>query len=557
LGIGGACILSIISFNRFINKFVRSLKQEIRFRLNAWTVAALLVGLVIFIPVSEVFWHIGQSTENWAHLKDTVLGKYLKGTLILVLGTVTLSVLVGVLCAWLVACCEFPGRRFFEWALILPLAIPTFIAAYAYFDLLDKLIPVRIWVRENISPDAMISLNEALPYIVTILVLASVLYPYVYLVARAAFTRQGNQYVEASQTLGHSPKSIFWRVALPLARPAIVAGASLVVMETLNDYGAVQHFNVPSFTTGIFRTWLSLNDMAGALRLASFLMLFILIILLLEKLLRSGARYHGDKKSTIPFRRYPLGKVKSLLAILCCLPPLVFGFLYPVWRLGVWAHETLGQKTFDQTDYLKLALNSMGLAIVASLVTVLIALLLVFAARYFKSHAVHFSNRLAILGYSVPGAVIAMGILHLNGKINSALDIVVTGSLLTLVAAYIIRFLAVAWQSLDSGMERNCGQFNEASKSLGASAFTSLFRVNVPLLRNALFVAGLLVFVDIMKELPLTLILRPFNFETLSTRTFDLAFQSKIPESSVPALCIILAVIVPVVWLNRKIETGK
>ena len=199
----------------------------------------------------------------------------------------------------------------------------------------------------------------------------------------------------------------------------------------------------------------------------------------------------------------------------------------------------------------------MGLAVVASLVTVSIALILVFVARYFKSHAVHFSNRLAILGYSVPGAVIAMGILHLGGKINSALDMVITGSLLTLICAYLIRFLAVAWQSLDSGMERNCEQLNEASKSLGASTLTSLFRVNVPLLGNAIFVAGLLVFIDIMKELPLTLILRPFNFETLSTRTYDLAYQSQIPESSVPALCIILAVIVPVVWLNRKMESEK
>jgi len=546
----------LISLTSFANNLLRSLKQEVLFKCNPWTAFALLMGVFIFIPMGEVLWHLTQPTDNWGHLKETVLGKYLKGSLILVLGTLSLSVFAGVSCAWLVACCEFPGRRFFEWALILPLTIPTFIAAYAYFDLLDNLTPVLIWVRLNVGPDTMMRLSEWLKYIITIMILASVLYPYIYLMARSAFSRQGNRFLEASRTLGHDPQATFWRVALPMARPAIIAGASLVVMETLNDYGAVKHFGISTFTTGIFRTWLALNDITGAIRLAAFLMLFILIILLIEKLLRSGAQYHEDNKSNQPFQRYSLGKLKSSLAIFCCTLPLALGFIIPVTRLGLWARTAL-DNNFDQSYFIKLILNSVGLAITASLATVIVALFLVYVARYFKSNFVHYSNRLAILGYSVPGAVIAMGLLFISGQINDAFNFIITGSLLTLGFAFLIRFLAVAWQSIDSGMEKNCDQLNEASKSLGSSAFKSLFKVNIPLLWNAVLVAGLLVFIDIMKELPLTLILRPFDFETLSTRTFDLAYQSQIPESSVPALCIIIAIIPPVIWLNSKIKSEK
>ena len=261
---------------------MRRLKHEFRFNLNAWTISAVLIGLILFLPMAEVLWHLTQPAENWEHIRDTVFGRYLKGSILLVTGTATLSILFGVLSAWLVACCEFPGRKIFEWALILPFAIPTYIAAYAYFDLIDRLTPLLIWVRDNINQEAMTQLNDTIVYPVTIIVLASVLYPYVYLVARTAFTRQSSQYIEAARTLGHGPHSTFWRMALPLARPAIVGGVALVVMETLNDYGAVKHFNIPTFTTGIFRTWLSGGDLPGALRLAACLMAFIFLLLVLE-----------------------------------------------------------------------------------------------------------------------------------------------------------------------------------------------------------------------------------------------------------------------------------
>ena len=534
---------------------LRRLKQELRFKLNAWTLASLVVGLMLFLPMAEVLWHLTSPAENWEHLRDTVLGRYFKGSIILVLGTAALSVLLGVSSAWLVACCEFPGRKIFEWALILPLSIPTYIAAYAYFDLLDQLTPVLIWVRLNISPSAMTLLSDTMVYPVTIVVLAAVLYPYVYLVARVAFARQSSQCIEAARTLGHGPQSTFWRVALPLARPAIVGGVALVIMETLNDYGAVEHFNVPTFTTGIFRTWLSGGDLPGALRLAACLMALILFLLVMEKWLRFGAKFHKSSQADQPFERYALGQAKAGLAIFCCLLPLVIGFVLPLSRLVYWASLTAG-KILDAT-FFKLTLNSIGVASAAGLATVVLTLFLAFTARYFGSRTVGVTNRLAILGYAVPGAVIAMGILLVAGQVTQATGWILTGSLTAMLLAYVVRFLAVAWQPIDSGMERNSEQLNSAARSLGANAAQSLFQINVPLLRNALVAAGLFVFVDTMKELPLTLILRPFDFETLSTRTFDLAKQAQIPESSVPALCIILVSLLPVIWLNRQMRTPE
>ncbi len=505
--------------------------------------------------MAEVVWHLTMPAESWEHLRDTVLGQYIKGSLILVVGTAALSIFLGVSSAWLVASCKFPGRKFFEWTLILPLAIPTYIAAYSYFDLLDKLNPFLIWIRLNISTEAMALVSDAIVYPVTIIVLASVLYPYVYLVARAAFIQQSNQCIEAARTLGHGPHSTFWRTALPLARPAIIGGVSLVIMETLNDYGAVKHFNIPTFTTGIFRTWLSIGDLPGALRLAACLMVLILFLLILEKWLRFGAKFHNNSKSDRPFKPYELGQIKSFLAILCCLFPIIIGFILPISRLVYWASQTI-ENVID-SNFLILTANSIAIATAASLITVLLAIFLTFTSRYFGSRTINATNRLAILGYAVPGAVIAIGILLLAKQVNQAIGWIMTGSLSMLVLAYVVRFLAVAWQPIDSGMERNCEQINNASRSLGVTAIRSLTKINIPMLRNALVAAGLFVFVDTMKELPLTLILRPFNFETLSTKTFDLAQQAQIPESAVPALCIIIVSLLPLIWLNFQIRNTE
>ena len=536
-------------------KPLRILKQELLFKLNGWTVVSLLVGLFIFFPIGEILLSINSQSSNWSHLKETVLLTYFLNSFILVFGTAFISLIFGVSSAWLISNYQFKYGKILEWALVLPLAIPTYIAAYAYFDILELFNPLLVWVRNNINIEAMQLLNDSLVYFVTILVMSSVLYPYIYLLARSAFLKQGKQLRDAAKTLGYNEKSVFWKIALPMARPAIIAGVSLVVMETLNDYGAVKHFGIPTFTSGIFRTWLGMGDLVGALQLSAVLIFFIFVLLALEKQARSRSKYHDSLHSKPMSKKIILNKNKSTAAIACCLTPLILGFVIPLFRLMSWAW--ISRDKASALVSIEMISNSLGLSIISSISIVLIALLLVFTSRYFNSYVINFSNRLATLGYSIPGAVIAIGILLFTAQINAVTNFVLTGSLVLLVFAYIVRYLAVACQPINAGIETNCDSLNNASKSLGSSTYTSLRLVNIPLIKNTLITAGLLVFIDIIKELPLTLILRPFNFETLSTATFDLSSQAQIIEASLPALCMIAVVLVPLVYLNYRLDNSR
>ena len=536
-------------------KPLRTLKQELLFKFNGWTVVSLLVGLFIFFPIGEILLSINSQSSNWSHLKETVLLTYFLNSFILVFGTAFISLIFGVSSAWLISNYQFKYGKILEWALVLPLAIPTYIAAYAYFDILEMFNPLLVWVRNSINIEAMQLLNDSLVYFVTILVMSSVLYPYIYLLARSAFLKQGKQLRDAAKTLGYNEKSVFWKIALPMARPAIIAGVSLVVMETLNDYGAVKHFGIPTFTSGIFRTWLGMGDLVGALQLSAVLIFFIFLLLVLEKQARSRSKYHDSLHSKPMSKKIILNKNKSTAAIACCLTPLILGFVIPLFRLISWAW--ISRDKASALVSIEMISNSLGLSIISSISIVLIALLLVFTSRYFNSYVINFSNRLATLGYSIPGAVIAIGILLFTAQINAVTNFVLTGSLVLLVFAYIVRYLAVACQPINAGIETNCDSLNNASKSLGSSTYTSLRLVNIPLIKNTLITAGLLVFIDIIKELPLTLILRPFNFETLSTATFDLSSQAQIIEASLPALCMIAVVLVPLVYLNYRLDNSR
>ena len=536
-------------------KPLRTLKQELLFKFNGWTVVSLLVGLFIFFPIGEILLSINSQSSNWSHLKETVLLTYFLNSFILVFGTAFISLIFGVSSAWLISNYQFKYGKILEWALVLPLAIPTYIAAYAYFDILEMFNPLLVWVRNSINIEAMQLLNDSLVYFVTILVMSSVLYPYIYLLARSAFLKQGKQLRDAAKTLGYNEKSVFWKIALPMARPAIIAGVSLVVMETLNDYGAVKHFGIPTFTSGIFRTWLGMGDLVGALQLSAVLIFFIFLLLALEKQARSRSKYHDSMHSKPTSKKIILNKNKSTAAIACCLTPLILGFVIPLFRLMSWAW--ISRDKASALVSIEMISNSLGLSIISSISIVLIALLLVFTSRYFNSYVINFSNRLATLGYSIPGAVIAIGILLFTAQINAVTNFVLTGSLVLLVFAYIVRYLAVACQPINAGIETNCDSLNNASKSLGSSTYTSLRLVNIPLIKNTLITAGLLVFIDIIKELPLTLILRPFNFETLSTATFDLSSQAQIIEASLPALCMIAVVLVPLVYLNYRLDNSR
>ena len=538
-----------------MNQIFNFFRREVSFKINRWTLLTLLIGVFISLPIFLILFNITNSTENWEHLKENTIGIYLKSTFILILGTSALTIIFGVSTAWMVTNYDFPGCRFFNWALILPMSIPTYIAAYSYFDVLEYLTPTLIWIRNNFGQDQMNLFNEVFVYITTIVVLSSVLYPYVYLLTRASFLNQGTQYVDVARTLGCKQSLIFWKVGLPLARPAIFSGVSLVIMETLNDYGAVKHFGIPTLTSGIFRTWMGMNDITSALRLSSYLIIFIVMVLLLEKWLRQGARFDDKSGFKIQFENQKIQTTQYLIPFICCIIPLSLGFLIPVLRLCTWGYENI--KVAFNVTFLKIIINSMGLALFSSLLVGFIAIILVFSERYFKSTILRLTNRFASVGYSLPGAVIAIAMLLLVGHFTKFTGWILTGSIGILIFAYLIRFLAVAKQPIDSGVEKYCDQINETSRSIGTTAYQSLVSLNLPLLKNTIVAAALFVFVDTLKELPLTLILRPFNFETLATYTFDLAVQAQIPESSLPALFIILVATLPVIWLNRQMEYKK
>ena len=534
-----------------ISNFLIFLYKEFVYKLNFWTLSSLVLGVLIFIPIGLVILNIYNFSSNWDHIYNTVLSKYFLNSIFLVIGTVIFSVILGVSSAWVITNYKFPGSNIFKWLLILPLAIPTYIAAYAYFDILDLFNPLLLWIKFNLSLSAMSRTDTFLVYLMATLVLSSVLYPYIYLLARSSFESQGNYFVNVSRSLGYSKHESFWKIALPLSRPAIVAGISLVIMETLSDYGAVKHFGIQTFTYGIFRTWLGMGDITSALRLSAVLMIFTLSILYIEKRNRSNAQYIEKLDKQSSNKKNKLNGLKSLFAIKLCLIPLSLGFLFPVLRLVYWVF--LSKDYFLQLNILKLSFNTLLLSSLTCVCTVVISTLLVFSTKYFKNSFVMLTNKIAILGYSTPGAVIAMGLLILVGYISTLTGIILSGTIFFLIFGYIVRFLAVAFQPIEAGMEKNCDKLNDAAKLLGSTPIYSLYKVNIPILKNSMIAAALLVFIDATKELPLTLILRPFNFETLATVTFDLSNQAQIIESSVPSISIILLVVVPIIYLNRRI----
>jgi iron(III) transport system permease protein len=552
-----------------IQEWVRSpwdrLRPGIRPSLTPWTAATLVAVGLTLLPLLSIFLGVfGESSETWRHLASTVLSDYLRHSALLVLGVGTLTLLFGVATAWLVTTCDFPGRATFEWALILPLAVPTYIIAYTYAEILGHRGPVQQVLQLVLDPSVTAGVRTSLMSLPGAgIMMALVLYPYVYLITRTSFQKQSGGILETSRILGKSPWGTFSRVALPMARPGVVAGVTLVLMEVLNEYGAVRYFGVTTFTTGIFRAWFSLGDAPAAIRLSACLLIFVFVLILVERAQRGRARFdHGSSRfrPVVPFR---LTGWRKWGAIAICVVPFLFGFVVPVAQLLTWAAQ-VAPEALDR-QFLRLTLNSFGLALIAAVATVALGLLIVYSVRLAPTPILRFSARASSLGYSIPGAVIAVGILipfiWLDRQIGALLRVVagipvgliLTGSVAALLFAYVVRFLAVALNPIDSGFERTCGNLDESARSLGAPPMKTLVRVDIPLLRGTLVSAGLLVFVDVLKELPLTLILRPFDFDTLATRAFQLAMDEQVARAALPSLLIIAAGLVPVILLSRII----
>ncbi|MEH6590533.1 MAG: iron ABC transporter permease [Halioglobus sp.] len=527
-----------------------------------WRASLILVAAIISIPVLVVVASLLQPfSEVWLHLRETVLQDYVSNSLLLMLGVGLGTFTLGVSGAWLTAMCQFPGRRIFDWALLLPMAMPAYIIAYTYTGLLDFTGPIQTTIRDTWDlrygdywfPEIR-SLGGA------VCMLSLVLYPYVYLMTRVAFMEQSTAVLEASRSLGKGPWKTLFQVALPLARPAIVAGVSLALMETLADYGTVDYFGVSTFTTGIFRTWYGLGELRAAAQLSSMLLLFVFALVIMERWSRQRMRFHHNSAQARP-RRITLSGWRGLLCLGVVLTPVLLGFVLPAVQLAIWA-ASRWQDSLDAA-FGSLVLNSFLLAAAASICCLLIALLLAYGKRLYPGKAEVSAVRVAGMGYAVPGTVIAVGVLIPFAWFDNQLDalmrhlfdyssgLLLSGTVIALLFAYVVRFLSVSLQSVESGLTKIRPSIDESARSLGQPPMGVLRRIHLPILKGSVLTALLLVFVDVLKELPTTLILRPFNFNTLAVRTYELASDERLADAATPALAIVLIGLLPVIAMTR------
>lgn len=539
------------------------------FRLDGWTVFALAVALVVLAPILAVVHPLlSADKELWQHLLDTVLARYLVNTLVLMLGVGALVLVMGVAAGWLVTMCRFPGVRVFEWALLLPLAMPAYVVAYAYTGLLDFAGPVQSTIRALFGLQAG---DYGFPSIRNmpgaVVVLALVLYPYVYLTSRASFLDQSVCVLEVSRTLGRTGWGSFSQVALPLARPAIVGGLALALMETLNEFGAVQFFAVDTFSTGIFRAWFGFGDYRAAAQLAAAMMLVVAVLLLIERASRGKGRIEHSSRRYSRLKPYELQGGRALLATAFCALLVGLGFVLPALALLVGALDhlpALGQREFYMDVW-----HSVSLAALAAAAAVVIALCMAYAERLQRSRLVQSAARVAGLGYAIPGAVLAVGILLPLTEADRAIDAVaksafgvstgllLTGSAVALLVAYTIRFLAVALNSVEAGLARITPSMESAARTLGAGPGRALRLVHAPMMAGSLFTAAILVFVDVMKELPATYIMRPFDYDTLAVRAYQYASDERLPQAALPSLAIVVFALLPVLLLSRAIARSR
>lgn len=526
---------------------------------NPWIWGTLFAAFIIALPLLVVFSNIIiPGDETWRHILKNLIPTYALNTILLMSGVAVITFIIGVSTAWLVSMHRFPGYRFFSWALILPIALPAYISGFTWAGILDYTSPVYVFFRNHLGIDTgqylffnILSLPGA------IIILALAFYPYVFLISRAYFSRQSSALFEVASSLGRKKSQIFFKVALPMARPAIVAGISLALMEVLNDYGLARYFGVDTFTTGIFTAWFSFSHPQSALKLSAYLMVFVLMLIILERVQRGKMRYDMLGSAYRPVNPTKLSRTGSILAIIICLIPFMLGFVIPLLMLLYWSSLTYSY-VLDYR-FTELLFNSFLLAGIASLVVTLFALFIAFTVKSFPSRFVKFLARIATLGYALPGAVVAIGILipflwidsHFAFLSQPGMRIAITGTWFALIFAYLVRFMAVGYNSIDSGLEKISPSLDEASRSLGMSNMKTLGKIHIPLLSGSMVSAALLVFIDVLKELPLTLILRPFNFDTLAIRAFEFASDERVAEAAPASIIIIITGMIPVFLLNR------
>ncbi|WP_299916439.1 iron ABC transporter permease [uncultured Roseobacter sp.] len=526
---------------------------------------SVLVACICALPMLAVaIAALSGGTDTVAHLMQTVLPRYAGTTLVLVLLVSIGTFALGVGAAWLVTMTRFPGVRFFEIALVLPLAFPAYVLAYAYTHILDHpgIVQASLRALTGWGPrDYWFPEIRSVGGAATMLIL--VLYPYVYLLARAAFLQQSATTFLAARALGASAWSAFFKISLPLARPAIAGGVLLAVMETIADFGTVAYFGVQTFATGIYTSWFSLADRAGAAQLALCLLSFALLLAMLERAQRGGAKYHDPSRRQQRMEPARLTGLRSVLAIGLCAVPVLFGAVLPIvvlFSMGLGSEQNL-----LSTRYLGFIQNSLTLASVAALCTVAAAIIVGFFQRVRPGRMSQGAVYVARLGYAVPGGVIAVGLLVPFAGFDNALDafmraqfdistgLLITGSIWLLVAAYMVRFLAAALGAYEGGQAMVPANMDAAARSLGQTPTGTLRRVHLPILAPSLLTALLIVFVDVMKELPATLIMRPFNYDTLAVQAYRLASDERLEGAAVPSLVIVAIGLLPVILICRQV----
>jgi iron(III) transport system permease protein len=536
----------------------------------AWSVAATIISLIAIAPVVTIFVLALQSSgDTWSHLVANVLPGAVRRTLALMAGVGALTLLIGTGTAWLVTMYRFPGRSVFQWLLLLPLAIPTYIIAYCYLELFDysgtlqtALRHIFTWqnAKDYWFPDIR-SVGGA------IFVMSMVLYPYVYITARASFLTQSVCVLEVGRTLGRNAAATFFEVALPLARPALAAGVALALMETLNDIGAVEFFGVRTLTVAVYDTWLDRNSLAGAAQIACVMLAFVFAVLVIERALRANQRYHH---TTGRYRYLPedaLTGAVGLFATVACTLPLIFGFVLPA---SVLVHDALAYIAAGlASEFWDAAVHSLMLSAAAACLAVAFAVTLGYARRQTRSKLIHTLSVIPAISYAVPGTVLAIGLLIPLARLDNGVDaamrslfglptgLLLSGSAFAVVLAYTIRFLAASLGAVEAGLSKISRNTDAAARTLGATISETLWRLHLPLLRPALGAAALLVFVDSMKELPATLLLRPFNFNTLAIQVFTLASLYRYEEAGLSALSIVVVSLAPVLLLHGVIVAGR
>jgi len=535
------------------------IKRNLKKEFNGWWIISIVGAVVILLPILVIFSSIVQEpNENWLHIRQYLLKNYVTNTVLLVVMTAILTAILGVTLAWLIAAYDFPLKRFFRWGLMLPLSIPTFIAAYTYRTMLGYTGVVQTTLRNHFDYQMNPELLTVSGIGGAVFIFTLFLFPYVYMITRAFLENQSTSYIENARLLGRGPFAVFFRIVLPLSRPAIIGGVVLVIYEVLGDYGVTSLLGIHTISTAIFQTWFGMYDVDSAMRLAAWLMVIIVGMFLFERLLRQRRRYHVSNKSR-PLVPVKLTGMAGIAAFMYCGVVFLIGFLIPFIQLIAWAKMTF-HKVWD-TSFFTLLYQTVYVAVIS---TMIILILAVVVANVCRSHSSlsFILSKCVTSGYSIPGPIIAIGVLAMFIALDKWLaplyssmglgkaPLILSLSLVMLIVGYCIRFMATGFNAIEVGFEKVGTKYAEASRMLGLGKTRTFFKVDLPLIKGSLISGFILTFVEICKELPLALLLRPFNFETLATKTYQYANDEQIHEASISSLLIIAISIVSVIIIQ-------